>query len=247
MKEGLKRGWEVHSSEKEVFDKEKDLVSVVITNFNKWPYVQEAIENIAICQTYWPRELIIVDDGSSNIVKIKEVLAKLEGNRTPILYVPLPRRVGTAMAQNIGYALAKGEFIMNQDGDDLPKDKKIETQIKFLKEKNLDACGTNYEVFDSETLSRTGSGGEWLKFNKDQIRASYTLGHHCICWGTVMFRSKILNKVIGCSNSSPGAEDFDMCKRISDAGFEFGNLNEELYLYRASKAQRSRLYYTRKS
>jgi len=223
-----------------VFEKEKDLVSVIICNYQKWPFIKAEIESITKDQTYKKRELILIDDGSSDSAAILEYL-KLP-SKIPVTFLPLPRRVGAAYAQNIGYYLSKGEFIMNLDGDDIAKPAKIEKQINFMIENDLDACGTNYEVFKDGGYSK-GSGDSWLIYGTHKIASSYLNGNHCICWGTVMFKSAILKTIIGGSVLMPGAEDFDICSRIVSSGLKFDNMKEKLYRYRASEKQRSRLYY----
>ena len=75
----------------------KDLVSVIMPNYNRAKYISEAIESV-ISQTYPIWELIIIDDCSTDnsVNIIEEYVAKDER----IKLIRLPKNSGPAIARN---------------------------------------------------------------------------------------------------------------------------------------------------
>src|SRR5215470_7809890 len=97
-------------------------VSVVITTFNQAPYIREAVE-AALQQTYPSREVVVVDDGSTD-----ETPAILAPYRHAITYIRQPNQ-GVAGARNTGVRHARGELVAFLDGDDLWDAEKLEVQV----------------------------------------------------------------------------------------------------------------------
>lgn len=223
----------------------KGLVSICVPNYNKNQHLQETIESI-VNQSYKNIEIILVDDGSTDGSRetIENAIQKY-GSLRKFVYLPLPVRCGTAWAQNMAYYLSKGEFIANWDSDDLCHEDRIKLQVNYLNFEQKDLCGTNFIIFGSDPkYPTTTDGGSWLKYDPEKIKDSYIVdGVHCICFGSVMFRYPILEKIIGMSKEFIGTEDYDFIDRAICNGFEPGNLNEALYYYRSTDSQRSVLFH----
>jgi len=112
---------------------EKNLVSIIMPNYNYGAYIGEAIESI-IAQTYKNWELIIVDDGSTdNSIEVIEKYKKKEPQKIITIY---KNNGGQASAFNAGFSRSKGEIICFLDSDDYWFPNKLE---RILKEhKNYD-------------------------------------------------------------------------------------------------------------
>jgi glycosyltransferase involved in cell wall biosynthesis len=87
--------------------------SIVITCYNQRNFVASAIESV-LCQGQTSRELIVVDDGSTD--GSLEVVKRYEGS---IRLLALAENCGAIEARNRGAALATGEYLIFLDGDDL--------------------------------------------------------------------------------------------------------------------------------
>jgi len=93
----------------------KPLVSILITTYNRAPFVIEAIESV-INSTFQEWELIIVDDHS--VDNTSELVKKyLSNNR--IRYFKNERNLGQFENRNKAATLARGEYLKYLDSDDM--------------------------------------------------------------------------------------------------------------------------------
>jgi glycosyltransferase involved in cell wall biosynthesis len=104
----------------------KPLVSILIPAYNAERWVAEAIQS-AVCQTWAHKEIIVVDDGSTD--RTAEV-AKQFGSK--IKLVSTPNR-GLCAAVNLAYSLSRGDYIQELDADDILLPDKIERQIAAIR------------------------------------------------------------------------------------------------------------------
>jgi GT2 family glycosyltransferase len=100
----------------------KPLVSILIPAFNAEETIAAAIHS-AISQTWSRKEVIVVDDGSSDsTVKIAQSFG------SKIKFVGGPNQ-GAAAARNLAYELSGGDYIQWLDADDILRSDKIERQL----------------------------------------------------------------------------------------------------------------------
>ena len=130
------------------------LVSIIIPTLNRADYVIEAIES-AKAQTYPLKEIIVVDDGSSD--QTAERVARMEGIR--YFYQKTARQ---GAARNQGLRLAQGEYIASLDSDDLWNEDFLEKSIGCL-----EAFGLDF-VFSDWITIRNGKpyASEWRRRRK---------------------------------------------------------------------------------
>ena len=91
-----------------------DKVSVIVPVYNIEQYLEECIDSI-IHQTYEALEIILVDDGSTDLSStICDKYKKID-NRIKVIH---KENAGLASARNTGIKMSTGEFIIFVDGDD---------------------------------------------------------------------------------------------------------------------------------
>ncbi|GED31434.1 hypothetical protein BCE02nite_25750 [Brevibacillus centrosporus] len=120
-------------------ERESGLVSVVITNYNRGDYVLECLNSI-LSQTYQKWEMIFIDDASTDdsVAIVYEWLQRNEASLRDhqVVIQQLPRNIGFAGAINMGFYLAKGEYIAVQDSDDYSHPLRLEREgIAFAMER----------------------------------------------------------------------------------------------------------------
>ena len=121
------------------------MVSIITPAYNSSKYIHCTIESI-ISQTYKNWELLITDDFSSDdTTKIIESYAK---NDSRIRLFKLEKNHGAGVARNHSLKNAKGRYVAFCDSDDQWKKNKLELQLKFMEQNNLEFSFSDYEVID---------------------------------------------------------------------------------------------------
>jgi glycosyltransferase involved in cell wall biosynthesis len=87
--------------------------SIIITCHNQAQFIDDAVLS-ALCQPQGYREVIVVDDASSD-----DSLRMLRKYGDAIQLVKLKTNLGANCARNFGASLAKGDYFVFLDGDDL--------------------------------------------------------------------------------------------------------------------------------
>ena len=88
------------------------LVSVVTPCYNAVAFIAETIQSVS-AQTYAPVEHIVVDDASTDGSRA------VVGGFSHVQVVNLEHNRGGSHARNVGASLARGEFLMFLDADDV--------------------------------------------------------------------------------------------------------------------------------
>jgi glycosyltransferase involved in cell wall biosynthesis len=119
------------------------LVSIVIAAYNAEKYLRKAIES-CLNQTYQNIEIIIINDGSTD--KTHDIIEEYCAKDDRIRAVH-QKNSGVGASRNLGNGMAKGEYIVVMDADDIMYPNLIEEQISYL-EKNLEvdavSCWAEY-------------------------------------------------------------------------------------------------------
>ena len=162
------------------------LVSIITPSYKSERFISQTIESV-LSQTYLNWEMIIVDDVSpDNSNSIIEEYIKKDDR---IKLINLEKNSGPAVARNRAIKEAKGRYIAFLDADDLWMPEKLEKQIEFMTEYNLDLTYSSYKLIDE---NNNGLG----KFiTKDIISYESLLKTNSIGCLTAIYDSKNLGKV----------------------------------------------------
>lgn len=149
-----------------------DLVSILIPAYNAETWIAETIKS-ALNQTWINKEIIIVDDGSSDGTL---QIAKIFESKT--VKVKTQHNMGACSARNTALSLAQGAYIQFLDADDLLAPDKISQQLKGDNQGAdslvlLSAAWgkffyyTHYAKFKPDSLWQDLGPSEWIhrKFN----------------------------------------------------------------------------------
>ncbi|OMP32202.1 hypothetical protein BKM32_03900 [Mangrovimonas sp. DI 80] len=200
-------------------------VSIVCANYNNGKYLHEFISSV-INSTFLPKELIIVDDGSTD--ESKEIL---QTYKLPYLKViGLGRNEGFANALNHGINEATSKYILRVDPDDILDKKRIEKQFMFLESNcGIDLIGSNVVYFNENLFNVVGSSN--FPEEGPDIYKRYVNGEHGLLHGTVMGKSTFFKKHLYRQNNVP-AEDYDIFSRMMEDGAKAQNSLEKLTFVR---------------
>ena len=120
-------------------------LSIILTYFKKKKYIKRTLNSI-IGQSFKGQELIIIYDqvDTSDIPYIKKILK----NRISYKIIQNNRNLGVGKSRNIGIKKSKGKFIAFCDADDVWH-KKLEIQLKIMREKKLNFSHTSYDLINT--------------------------------------------------------------------------------------------------
>lgn len=103
-----------------------DLVSILIPAYNAEPWLAESVGS-ALAQTWPNKEIIVVDDGSTD-----DTLAVARGFEGPHVRVLTQPNRGAAAARNAALGAARGDYIQWLDADDVLHAQKIANQMRVV-------------------------------------------------------------------------------------------------------------------
>ncbi len=104
----------------------KPMVSILIPAFNAQELIAETIRS-AIAQTWEPKEIIVIDDGSTD-----QTLAIARQFESDCVHIFTQKNQGAAATRNRAFGLSRGDYIQWLDADDLLEPDKIAKQIEVL-------------------------------------------------------------------------------------------------------------------
>ncbi len=126
----------------------RPLVSCIMPTHNRRAFVPRAVQQF-LAQDYPHRELIIVDDGGTDIV------ADLIPPDPRIRYIRYERRMTLGAKRNAACELARGELIAHWDDDDWIAPWRIAYQARAMREHpDTDICGLARVLFYDPTQHR---------------------------------------------------------------------------------------------
>tara|TARA_B100000131_G_scaffold312973_1_gene347744 strand:- start:2513 stop:3247 length:735 start_codon:yes stop_codon:yes gene_type:complete len=192
------------------------LVSVIMPYYRKKEYVENAIISVEN-QSYKNLELIIIydDDNINDFEFLKNITQKYSN----IKILKNDHNIGAGLSRNKGIKNANGNLIAFIDADDFWYSEKIEKQIAYLDEKNLDFVFCDY-------LKKRGAKKKEIICSKEILKYENLLYSCDIGLSTVLIKKNII-----LNNPFPPLktkEDFVVWLSIAKKGTNLVKLNETL-------------------
>jgi glycosyltransferase involved in cell wall biosynthesis len=189
------------------------LVSIIIPCYNYGRYVGQAIES-ALAQTYRPKEIIVVNDGSTD--NTIEVVTQY-----PVTLINQSNQ-GPAQAFNTGIHASQGDFVIILSADDLLHPLFLERTVPVLL--------TRLEIAFVYTHG--------LTFGEDRaivLAQGHTLG--VLKWGNTLIATNLMRKsvyeAIGGFDAQLGySEDWDFYLTLAEHGYQGALVPEALVFIR---------------
>ena len=130
--------------------KNKNFIDIIMPNYNKVEYIEEAIQSV-IKQSYKHWNLYIIDDFSNDLSK--KVLKKFKKNKKIKVFF-LKKNRGPSFCRNMGISLSKSPFISFLDSDDYWPKNKLLLQLDYMIKKNISFTYTDYISFFKENKKK---------------------------------------------------------------------------------------------
>lgn len=185
-------------------------VSVVIPCYNVGAFIEASLESV-YAQTHKPREVICVNDGSSD--NTLAVLNRLQEKFPELIVIDQPNG-GACSARNAGLNASKGKWVQFFDGDDVLLPQKIESQIALAcSEPDVNVVIGSYQEVDSNlkyirTLTEAGSPDVYISIMLS--RAGRTSSH--------LYRRAAVIQAGGWSTTRKSSQEYDLLYRVARLG-----------------------------
>lgn len=200
------------------------LVSVLTPAYNAGSYLAQTIEGV-LNQTYENFEFIIINDCSTdNTYEIAKSYAEKDRR---VRLVDNKENLGIAGNRNKAISLAKGEYIVWQDADDISVPTRIEKQVAFMENHpEVGICGGYLRFFDS-----TGVLGVRKYEAEDRLLRQTIFRFSPVAQPAAIIRKSAVDYAGKYDLAVVPAEDLDMSFRIG-IKYKFANIPEVLVEYR---------------
>ena len=137
---------------------ETTLISIVIPTYNRPELLRRAVDS-ALAQTWKNIEVIIVDDGSTDLA-VAPLLSRLE--MEPKITVLRQENKHVSAARNAGVRVARGEYVAFLDDDNTLNPVFLSTCLRVLTRTEADVCIPGMNVEDTCDIFFLGGGANLM-------------------------------------------------------------------------------------
>tara|TARA_B110000014_G_C20086512_1_gene568329 strand:- start:178 stop:954 length:777 start_codon:yes stop_codon:yes gene_type:complete len=208
----------------------KTFVDVILPNYNKEQFLEEAIGSV-VEQTYKNWHLYIIDDNSND--NSKKIINKFSHLKN-ITIIKLKKNKGPSFCRNLGMRISSSKYISFIDSDDSWVLDKLEKQILYMEKNNLTFTYTDYTPFFQnngvKSIKKKTSLVEYFNYKTFIKNSSINTTTMIISRSILGSRRFIKVKLL---------EDYLFkCKLLKDNNIA-KKLNEDLAFYRILNTSRS--------
>ncbi len=201
-------------------------VSIIVPCYNQAHYLKASLGSV-LSQTFLDWECIIVNDGSPD--NTAEVAKKWCAKDDRFIYLE-KQNGGLSSARNAGIKIAKGEFILPLDADDLIHQDYLNKTVPVLYQNKKLAIVSCYSKFFIDSIDNItyqlkpkGDNYKWLLYVNQLVATSL---YRKSCWKTVGGYDENMKK---------GFEDWEFWLSITKLGWHYKIEEEFLFYYRKAK------------
>ena len=192
--------------------------------YKKESYVEDSINSI-LNQSYTDFEIILVNDD----IEKKKFVDAFSNLDQRIRVIHNEKNLGAGLSRNRGIKSAKGKYIAFCDCDDLWKKNKLEIQLNFMKQFNLNFSFTSYDIIDeNNNFISTRKAADNVNFNK--LRNSCDIG-----LSTVILKKNIFDNDKYKFANLKTKEDYVLWLKLAFDDIEMRGIDQNLTSWRKSK------------
>jgi len=178
------------------------IVSVYLPTHNRAELLARAIQSV-LRQTFTDFELIVVDDGSTDITPV--VIQQFVKDDHRVKGMRSDKSQGAPTARNMAIQAATGIYITGLDDDDEMKPKRLEQLLANFR--------PEYSLISSSAIRKTAEFSTVLHAGAKTISLNDLLYRNVVGTQVLTFRDRI-NVVGGFDPSFPASQDYDLWIRL---------------------------------
>lgn len=226
---------------KKMTDMSQPLVSIAIPAYNSEKYLAPALQS-CLDQTYPNIEVVISDDQSKDgtVMIIREFMQKA-GN---IRYVTQEKNLGPVANVNAAVGMAKGEFVIILDHDDMLPPHHVERMVKHFTSPDIALVHCNAMRIDSAGREIRMVGCDQEKIKQSRRPLKYLCFNNFIQSCGMMFRRSAFEAIGGWDESFYYDGEWDSYVRYAEK-FKFDYATDTFGYYRVHETNITHLLQTK--
>lgn len=170
-------------------NKMNDLISIIVPVYNVEKYLPKCIDSI-ISQTYSNLEIILVDDGSTDMShQICDDYSKMD-NRIKVIH---KKNGGVSSARNLGLNNSTGEYIGFIDPDDYIEPNMYECLLNALKSENTEISMCGYNEIKNDKIEKTIIYSQKVISCEELLKDIFNTTCMGVVWNKLFKRSLFIN------------------------------------------------------
>ena len=237
-------------------------LSIIIVSYNTWQYLRSCLRRIFAASYPWELEVIVIDnastDGSAELVR---------GEFPAVKLIQSPRNGGFAHANNLGFAAARGDYLLMLNSDTEVQGDALAQVVEFLKTHDhvgIASARLVYPDFTDQGVARTfptpvnalfGRRSLLTRlFPNNRYARRYLLSRqHCtdepfeVDWvsgACLMFPRRLLEQIGGLDERFwMYWEDADFCFRAKQSGWRVFCLPKAVVVHHEGKSSGGRRHW----
>lgn len=203
-------------------------VTIIMATYNRAHFIVETLKSVQT-QTFVHWECLIIDDGGSD--NTKEVITPILEQDTRFQYVKRSDKYikGLPGCRNYGLDLAKGDYIIFFDDDDIAHPQNLECCVEELAKDNIWFCRYIRDVFFEDFDYNFDYSKRYTSFYIDQKDIEKMLNNElqfnscAIMWKKACFEKNRYEEHL------MYAEDWELYSRLVSSGFNGISINKSLF------------------
>ena len=189
-------------------------VSVIIPTYNREKFISECVQSV-LAQTLPAREIIIVDDGSTDATYniLRDLGFNSLSTKKTVLRYFFQQNLGVSSARNLGIKEARSEYIALLDSDDLWLKSKLDRQVSAFQNDTQSSrlCHTD-EIWIRNGV-RVNQHKKHKKHGGNVFQSCLKLC--CISPSSAMMHRSVFEDFGFFDEDLPACEDYDFWLRYS--------------------------------
>lgn len=200
-----------------------ELVSIIVPSYKRTKEMVGRALTSLINQTYKNIEIVVVDDNAKPELEpyrksVEELIKEIDDDR--IVYVVNSENLGGAGSRNEGIKVAKGEYVTFLDDDDEYLPEKVEKQIEFMLENDLDMSFGKLNIYNEKGVLTDVREHDIKSYDSLYIQ-KYHLTKQITGTPTFMVKKSILTD-IGGFEIVPMGQEYYLMQKIIKTGCKIG-------------------------
>lgn len=203
-------------------------ISIIIATYNREKYFLETLLSIQN-QTFQDWECLIIDDGSTDN-SFQIITPILTQERRFNYYLRTERYIkGTSGCRNYGLDLAKGDYIIFFDDDDIVHPQNLELCVYELSKRDISFCRYIREIFFNDFMYEFDYSKNYLSFYIDindierMLKNELHFNSCAVMWKASCFANARFNEKISY------ADEWELYSRILSTGIRGISIEKSLF------------------